>query len=207
MKQPETNNEAFIQQAYESIVLMACEALKSSSHLEAQNFAVQLETYVNQACITSEKPIAECLFQLQGNDSSGMTHLADAIMTLAPYLVWHDALVESSSNEYDGRHSHTELIGPDGHSYSNSIRFGFFLQYPYAHYPAHAHEATEIYLLVSGEASWRVAKREWRNESRGCLIKHEPMETHQMKTDAKPLLAIWGWYGDISVDSYHFTND
>lgn len=209
MKLLSTEIEESIQSTYESIVLMACEALKLTSNLAARDFSIELEKYVRQECtrkLNAQSSSKQLLINLN-SCRPGMAHLTQAIGKLAPYLVWHEAFVGNSSTGFIGRHSHTELIGPNGHSYSKNIRFGFYLQDPYVHYPPHAHEASEIYLLVSGEAYWRIEKREWRHESTGCLIQHESMETHQMKTKEAPLLAIWGWYGDISFESYHFTDD
>lgn len=208
MKQTLEKADMSVQQAYESIILMACEALKSSSSSDARSFALLLEKHVKLEFIAHQKSTASSglLLDVLRNDASEMIHLAEAVDKLAPYLAWHEAPGEIPSQEFIGRHCHTELIGPDGHSHSNSIRFGFYLQDPNVHYPPHAHEATEIYFIVSGVASWRIAERAWSHESTGCLIKHEPMETHQMKTEGEPLLAMWGWYGDISFDSYHFTN-
>ena len=80
---------------------------------------------------------------------------------------------------------------------------GLYLQAPEeTFYPAHAHDAEEFYLVVSGAALWQAGTDDFRPAAPGSLIHHRSGEAHATHTKSEPLLALWGWLGDIGFDSY-----
>jgi quercetin dioxygenase-like cupin family protein len=60
-------------------------------------------------------------------------------------------------------------------------------------YPRHRHEAEEIYLPLSGTASWQQGDETWRERPPGTLIHHAGDEPHAMRTGDGPLLALYLW--------------
>jgi hypothetical protein len=97
------------------------------------------------------------------------------------------------------RYGWCELIGPHAALASDRMACGFLLLGAETHYPSHTHEAEELYLPLSGTASWRQdqgeRKGEWQQRVPGTLIHHAPFEAHAMRTAADPLLALYLWRG------------
>ena len=95
-----------------------------------------------------------------------------------------------------------EIVGPLGTFHDLQIRFGVLLQQPDRYYPRHRHEAEELYLVLSGRASWAMDDRPFVEHDDGAFIHHRPWQYHAMQTGSQPLLAIWGWVGGIGAPSY-----
>jgi hypothetical protein len=96
-----------------------------------------------------------------------------------------------------------EIIGPSGQIKDESIRAGLLFQDANVLYPRHSHAAEEIYCPLSGQAAWQRDDDDWRLHAPGDVIHHLPFQPHAIKTRTMPLLAFWGWAGDIGADSYH----
>ena len=63
-------------------------------------------------------------------------------------------------------------------------------------YPLHAHEAEELYIIVSGEACWKIDDRMF-SVIPGSIIKHKSCQDHATFTEEEALFAIWIWTGKI----------
>ena len=84
-----------------------------------------------------------------------------------------------------------------------------------AHYPAHCHDAVEIYHLMSGKAQW------WKNPGKTCQGKGETavmypgdyrqtasQEAHSITTGPfESMLCFWFWSGDVVSGKYWFVED
>jgi dimethlysulfoniopropionate lyase len=89
----------------------------------------------------------------------------------------------------------TELFGLHGALVSERLACGFLLLGPQTLYPRHRHEAEEIYLPLSGVASWQQGDGVWREKLTGTAIHHACLEPHAMRTSEQPLLALYLWRG------------
>jgi hypothetical protein len=125
------------------------------------------------------------------------TMLHDAAHELAWRQTYTPADVAAGTIEaaFLDRYGWCELIGPRGEIGSDRIACGFLLLGPDTHYPAHQHEAEELYVPLSGSAAWRQGNRDWQQRQPGTLIHHASSETHAMRTAAEPLLALYLWRG------------
>jgi hypothetical protein len=90
-------------------------------------------------------------------------------------------------------YGYCELLGPNGHWHTNRLALGLLLLGPELTYPEHAHPATEIYVVLSGNAQWRQGADPWRQRPPASVIQHASMEPHAMRTGAEPLLAAYLW--------------
>ena len=90
-----------------------------------------------------------------------------------------------------------EVVGPKGLLLSDTVRLGFIIVGDGVWYPWHSHEALELYHTVSGTALWGQGDRTLRAREPGEAIFHESFETHAMKTEEEPVLAMWTWSGAI----------
>jgi hypothetical protein len=114
----------------------------------------------------------------------------------APALCWRQT--------YDGRnvaatsldrYGWAELLGPYGLFASDTTRLGFLLLGRDTLYPAHAHAAEEVYLVLAGTADWQKGAEPWRPMPPGATIQHTPHLPHAMRTATEPLLAMYLWWG------------
>lgn len=96
----------------------------------------------------------------------------------------------------------TELIGLRGPIPSERLAAGFLLLGPGVEYPAHAHEAQEVYLPLAGAALWRRGEGGFARREPGEAILHRAWEVHAMRTLEAPLLALYFWRGgDLAAKS------
>lgn len=86
--------------------------------------------------------------------------------------------------------------------FSDRAALGVTLQAPGVDYPAHAHEAVEIYYILAGSADWQQGDGIWRRKVPGDFVLHEAHEPHAMRTRDEPLLAMFAWVSDLMSDVY-----
>lgn len=94
-------------------------------------------------------------------------------------------------------YGYVELAGPRGLYRTNTVAFGLLLLGTHTTYPTHYHPAREVYAVIAGAARWWRPNDGCRVHAPGTLVLHEPNEPHAMETAAQPLLAAYGWDGDI----------
>jgi len=128
--------------------------------------------------------------------------LVQQFANFADQLHWRQAgfgkLPENISHEI----SVTEFIGPNGIFENPNVRIGLLLQSPEIHYPRHWHTAEELYYIISGTAKWATDDEKEKLYQPGNFVHHMSGQTHNMTTCSEPLLALWGWTGDIDGASY-----
>ena len=95
-----------------------------------------------------------------------------------------------------------ELIGPHAPLTAPGCRAGFTLMAPATFYPLHAHPAIELYLVISGHAQWTTPQAE-QIVPPGEFVLHRTNQPHAMRTFAEPLLALYGWRGDIDTPPFY----
>ena len=96
----------------------------------------------------------------------------------------------------------TELIGLRGPIASDDVAVGFLLLGPGVVYPAHAHEAEEVYLPLSGTAQWMRGKGGFAPVAPGVVIRHPSWMPHAMRTGEEALVAAYVWRGgDLAAKS------
>jgi dimethylpropiothetin dethiomethylase len=131
---------------------------------------------------------------------------ARALGGIADKLAW----VEKSRARppsYVGNHCSVGIIGPQGMIIDQRFKFGVYLQTPGTFYPAHRHEAEELYFLLSGSALWQRDDADFEPVTSGALIHHASYQPHAMWTHDEPLLALWAWTGNLASDTYSFVTD
>jgi quercetin dioxygenase-like cupin family protein len=122
-------------------------------------------------------------------------------------LVWHYHYAPHPGSPPDAedlaeRIGFAELIGPRAPLTAPACRVGFTLLAPATCYPQHAHPAIELYLVISGHAQWTTPGDE-RIVPPGAFVLHSASKPHAMRTFAEPLLALYGWRGDIDTPAFY----
>lgn len=130
--------------------------------------------------------------------------LAAALAGLSAALAWVYGYPDRPGEpDLSSRVAFSEIVGPAGLLPSDDLRFGLTLIAPGTRYPAHAHPAIEIYLVVAGSALWQKGPDEPRVQPPGALILHPSGVRHAMQTEDDPLLAIYSWRGDLASPSVY----
>lgn len=148
-------------------------------------------------------PVLDQLGDLPRNATPATQTIVQHLVEAADQLAWRQTYAASDFGaEFLRRYGWTELIGLRGPIASEAIACGFLLLGPGIDYPAHAHEAEELYLPLSGTALWRRGDEPWQLRTPGPPIHHPSWLPHAMQTAAEPLLALYVWRGgDLAAKS------
>jgi hypothetical protein len=148
-------------------------------------------------------PVVSALDGLERFAASKTRALAQAVAALAGDLDWRQTYATADFGErFLQNYGWTEWAGKRGAFESDAIACGVLLLGPDIEYPAHSHEAEELYLPLAGHAWWRSAQSDWRLRAPGQWIHHACWTTHAMRTRAEPLPAAYVWRaGDLTAKS------
>jgi Dimethlysulfonioproprionate lyase len=129
--------------------------------------------------------------------------LVDEIAAQAAELDWRQTYSHADFGQrFLNNYGWSEWIGQRGAFMSDRVACGVLLLGPDTEYPAHSHEAEELYLPLAGRAFWRAGNSDWRLREPGTWIHHPSWTIHAMRTGAEPLLAAYVWRaGDLSAKS------
>jgi quercetin dioxygenase-like cupin family protein len=184
-----------------ALVAACAEAYGATGDRSAMALATQLGDSLPRFALPAAEP-QPALASLSGalaNLPPGL--LAPLLKACAPVIPWTVGDFKMPAS-FAGRSAYVEIVGPEGLAHREDLRFGLYVQTPDSLYPPHNHAAEELYYVLSGTARWQKADGEFRALAPGTLIRHAPWERHAMRTDSEPLLAMWGWTGDLSVSTY-----
>lgn len=126
-----------------------------------------------------------------------------AIAEQAEALSWQQTYgAEDFGPSFLDRYGWTEFIGLRGPIPSRELACGLLMLGPDIEYPAHAHEAEELYLPLAGAAWWMRGDDRYALRLVGTPIHHPPWMPHAMRTGSEPLLALYLWRGgDLAAKS------
>ena len=184
-------------------LLDAAHALDETRHPVAQNVASMLAAVdvAGDWQVSQERPaLASLPFALATPDCHRAARKLEA---LADKLAWVEASRDMPSN-FTGNYCFVTIVGPEGMIVDERFKFGVYLQMPGTFYPAHRHEAEELYLPLSGTALWQKDDAEFEPIASGTLIHHTPFQSHATRTHVVPVLALWSWTGYLSFETYSF---
>ncbi len=121
--------------------------------------------------------------------------MVEAIKKHADEAQWRQTYSLSEvGKDFANRHCYLELIGPNGHFYSESIRGFIAFWGENLNYKWHSHEAEEIYCVLGGKALFKT-KKETKVLKANETQFHKSWESHAMETLEDPLLAFILWRG------------
>ncbi len=130
--------------------------------------------------------------------------LVDELSSVADRIMWFQSPEARVPPGWAHRSAAAELVGPDGMIAEPSLRFGIFYLSPGLHYPEHWHEAEEFYYVLAGAADWTITGQRRARREAGDLVRTPSMAHHAIETGAEPLLALWGWDGNIDYGTYAY---
>lgn len=96
----------------------------------------------------------------------------------------------------------SEFVGLRGPVASDRIACGVLVLAPGILYPAHSHEAEEVYLPVHGVADWMKGDGPFAAVPVGQGIHHPSWVPHAMRVGVEPVVALYLWRGgDLAAKS------
>src|SRR5262249_5191757 len=122
---------------------------------------------------------------------AGAGPLVSILRALEPSLAW------AQNPNYRRRPPDPTFL--DNYGYAGIVALGVLLLGPGAHYPLHAHPATEIYYTLTSDGEWWKGAGPWRREPAATAIHHAPDVPHATRAGASPLLALYLWHGDLAT--------
>jgi hypothetical protein len=127
--------------------------------------------------------------------------LRDAVALVAGLAAWTRTAGYSADEDLFAGYADAALRGPadDDPDPEDDVVLGLVLLGPDLHYRAHHHPAEEYYLPLGG-IRWDHGDG-WVDEPAGELIHHEPWQPHAMRTDARPVLLAYLWFGEVGTPS------
>ncbi len=128
-------------------------------------------------------PVCGWLTDLAELAAPATSGLVREFVAAADALEWRQTYAAADFGpEFLDRYGWSELIGLRGPIPSQRIACGFLLLGPETEYPAHAHEAEELYLPLAGEALWMRGEEGFVARAPGEPIEHPPWTPHAMRT-------------------------
>jgi hypothetical protein len=141
-------------------------------------------------------PVCRWLASLEPLASPETRALVREFVAASEILEWRQTYSAADFGpEFLERYGWTELVGLRGPIGSEKVACGFLMLGPDIEYPAHAHEAEELYLPLAGEALWMRGEHGFVKRAPGAIIEHSAWMPHAMKTLGDPLLALYVWRG------------
>ncbi len=136
-------------------------------------------------------------------EAAGDNGIAASLAALPAALPWqYHYAARANEPDLADRIAFAELIGPDAPLHAADCRIGFTLMAPATLYPLHAHPAIELYLVIAGHARWTTPDAD-RIVPPGDFVLHRSNKPHAMQSFATPLLALYGWRGDIGTPAFY----
>ncbi len=158
---------------------------------------------VARPVVARSLPVVAALQGLSRYSAPATRALVEQIAALAGDLDWRQTYSSADfGHRFLDNYGWSEWIGERGAFVSDAIACGVLMLGPDIEYPAHSHEAEELYLPLAGNACWRSGESEWRLRAPGTWIHHPSWTVHAMRTAREPLLAAYVWRaGDLSAKS------
>ena len=129
--------------------------------------------------------------------------LGRALAELSPAFQWRQnpnyVRREPGPGFLEG-YGYVVIAGPGG-LVPAEIAIGVLVLGPKILYPAHAHPAEEVYLVLDGQSRWWREGEEWRQGIAGASIHHPPRVAHAMQAGSLPLCAVYLWRGDLGTNA------
>jgi Dimethlysulfonioproprionate lyase len=147
-----------------------------------------------RAIVPSSLPVLRWLPEVKADAPAFSASLVQELCRVAQSMAWRQTYKAADVGAvFLENYGWTEIVGLSGNIPSQRIACGFLLLGPATHYPRHRHEAEEIYVPLTGDASWQRGDGVWREQLPGTVIHHASDEPHSMRTGARPLLALYLW--------------
>ena len=148
-------------------------------------------------------PVVRHLHAVQPSGNATIDAVLEEFLRLAPALPWlHTAsYLDVLSRDYLDNFGYVQLLGPNSIVEHSGVRVGIGVWGPHLHYPAHHHEAEELYHVLAGEPLFSGHDGNRRATRPGDAVHHEPWQVHIQDFGAKPTVLLYCWTGAVEPDA------
>ncbi|MYE57089.1 MAG: hypothetical protein F4108_08505 [Acidimicrobiaceae bacterium] len=148
-------------------------------------------------------PVLRHLDAVGPSGDAAIDAVLDEFLRLAPVLPWHrtTGYLDVLSRDYLDNYGYVRLLGPDSIVEHPDVRVGIGLWGPHLHYPAHKHEAEELYHVLAGEPSFSGRDGTGRTTGPGDAVHHAPWQVHSQDFGATPTVLLYCWTGAVEPDA------
>jgi hypothetical protein len=141
-------------------------------------------------------PVTDHLPQARHTHDPDADVVVETLLNTSAWLHWGQTYGEADFGpDFLNNYAYMEILGARGHFHSDEIACGFLMIGPETDYPAHHHEAAEIYIVAAGTAAWRKGASGYIKRAPGTLIHHSSQVPHATRTKSEALLALYIWHG------------
>ncbi|MFP4483904.1 MAG: dimethylsulfonioproprionate lyase family protein [Spirochaetota bacterium] len=134
--------------------------------------------------------------------------LLDVAASTAGWAAWTEFYREDEwSRPFVHRFAGGTVVGPSAPWQAEHLIVDLFVYGPDIDYPAHAHPAEEVYLILGGDAHFRVGKEpEYRRLHPGEVSHHQPDEPHAIRAGSEAILGVVMYRGDLAGPLWYRDN-
>ena len=148
-------------------------------------------------------PVVRHLDAVEPSGDAAIDAILEEFLRLGPVLPWHQTVgyLDVLSRDYLDNYGYVRLLGPDSVVEHPTVRVGIGLWGPHLHYPAHKHEAEELYHVLAGEPSFSGPDGTSRATGPGDAVHHAPWQEHSQDFGAAPTVLLYCWTGAVEPDA------
>ena len=148
-------------------------------------------------------PAVRHLDAVESSGDAAIDAVLDEFFRLAPALRWRQTVgyLNVLSQDYLDNYGYVQLLGPNAIVEHPDVRVGIGVWGPNLHYPAHQHEAEELYHVLAGEPSFSGRDGERRTTRPGDAVHHAPWQVHCQDFGATPTVLLYCWTGAVEPDA------
>lgn len=158
------------------------------------------ETARFQYCAPRMIPVAKTLTADQGLRDGTELDSCSAFCALAPYARWLETYKDADiGHAFDQKFGSYQLIGAQGHFFSQNLNSYVLYAEKDLFYPWHHHPAEELYVIIAGHAKFEAAGKKARQLGPGDTAFHASNQPHAMTTEDRPVMAYVLWRGDLKT--------
>ena len=148
-------------------------------------------------------PVVRHVNAVEPSGDAAVDAVLGEFLLLAPALPWRQTAgyLDVLSRDYLDNYGYVQLLGPNAIVEHPEVRVGIGLWGPHLNYPAHKHEAEELYHVLAGEPSFIDSDGASRVTRPGDAVHHPPWEVHSQDFGATPTVLLYCWTGAVEPDA------
>ena len=148
-------------------------------------------------------PVVRHLDAVEPSGDTAIDAVLEEFLRLAPVLPWRQTAgyLGVLSQDYLDNYGYVQLLGPNAIVKHSAVRVGLGLWGPGLHYPAHKHEAEELYHVLAGEPSFGGCDGALLTTRPGDAVHHAPWQVHSQDFGAVPTVLLYCWTGAVETDA------
>lgn len=148
-------------------------------------------------------PVVRHLAAVEPSGDAAADAVLEEFLRLGPALPWRQTVgyLDVLSRDYLDNYGYVQLLGPDAIVEHPNVRVGIGLWGPRLHYPAHRHEAEELYHVLAGEPSFSGPDGTSRATRPGDAVHHAPWQVHSQDFGNAPTVLLYCWTGAVQPDA------